>query len=418
MNCRWNWICFICSTILVSFTQSALPVPQSVGPQAIFEWTQVEYKYPNQEERQKDIDCENFIPGVPVIIDVDVAFNGDEKRRQYFVTTPRFQAGIPATLGKVTNEKIGSNNVIEPYPNWSWHRDPTKCLRDRLISVFRVEIDTCGRLWVLDNGSYQDDLICSPQIIAFDLKTNQVVYRYEIPANLLQSNSLLVTPVVDVTDGCLNPFVYAADCQANSLIVYDQVRNSSWRIQDKTMYPDPNWGTYTILGESFDLMDGILGMAMNGGQEPKKLFYHAMSSNTEHAVKISELRNESQFKDNPNSSPDVFHTYRGRRRSQSPAEAIDKYGILYFGDVNEVTLNCWDTATEYGPRHIRTLSNNHTILQFTSGMKVRDSFRHNQDLFVVTSRFQKVSLGTLNPKEVNFRVLKLQLNHFTKRKCS
>lgn len=54
-------------------------------------------------------------------------------------------------------------------------------------------------------------------------------------------------------------------------------------------------------------MDGILGMAMNAKQEPRKLFYHAMSSNTEHAVKISDIRNETKFKNNPNSSPDIFH---------------------------------------------------------------------------------------------------------------
>lgn len=58
-----------------------------------------------------------------------------------------------------------------------------------------------------------------------------------------------MTPVVDVSDGCQNTFIYAADCQGNALIVYDAARNASWKIQDKSMYPDPDWGTYTIAGK-------------------------------------------------------------------------------------------------------------------------------------------------------------------------
>lgn len=67
-------------------------------------------------------------------------FLGDEKNRIYFVTTPRFQAGVPATLGKVTNEKNGTNQLIAPYPDWNWHQNPTQCFRDRLISVFRIQV--------------------------------------------------------------------------------------------------------------------------------------------------------------------------------------------------------------------------------------------------------------------------------------
>lgn len=72
----WEWIFLISSIFLVSPIKPAQPVPHSVGPQPIFQWTQVEYKYPNQEERQKDIENENFIPGSPAIIDVDVANPG------------------------------------------------------------------------------------------------------------------------------------------------------------------------------------------------------------------------------------------------------------------------------------------------------------------------------------------------------
>ena len=79
-----------------------------------------------------------------------------------------------------------------------------------------------------------------------------LIHRYEIPEDLIEVNrSILVTPVVDVRDAhgkCKDTFVYVADCQAYSIIVYDVQRNEAWKATHKSMYPYPNYGTYSILG--------------------------------------------------------------------------------------------------------------------------------------------------------------------------
>lgn len=141
------------------------------------------------------------------------------------------------------------------------------------------------------------------------------MYQYEIPDSQLESRSILVTPIVDVRDpqnGCTDTFVYVADCQTYSLIVYDVAHQTSWQITDKTMYPYPNYGRFTIQGEHFDLMDGVLGMALSPlkAGEDRKLFYHALSSPTENWVYTSNIRNKTAFLDNPESSPDIFHVSR------------------------------------------------------------------------------------------------------------
>lgn len=103
--------------------------------------------------------------------------------------------------------------------------------------------------------------------------------------------------------------MYVADPQAFAIIVHDAAQMTSWKIVDKTFYPYPNFGTFNILGDSFELMDGVLGMALEPyvpGRD-RKLFYHSLSSATENWVYTSFLQNRTRFTDNPNSSPEIFN---------------------------------------------------------------------------------------------------------------
>ncbi|GJQ83891.1 putative melanin biosynthetic process [Trypoxylus dichotomus] len=370
----------------------------------VFEFNELDFDYKTPADRQRDIDTKTFIPGIPAPIDMDVYYAPD-KKNTVFVTIPRFQAGIPVTLGTVIMPSPGKA-IIKPYPSWHWHQNPENCRRDRLVSVYRIKVDNCGRLWVLDTGRHLDKQVCPMQILAFDLATDQLIHKYTIPDQLLEPRSILVTPIIDIRENCTDAYVYVADCQTFSIIVYDVKNDHAWRASDKTMYPYPNYGTYKIEGEQFDLMDGVLGMDLSPYQpgQDRKLFYHAMSSPTENWVFTSDLRDRSLFEHDPSAHPELFHTYKGERQSQSAAEAIDRNGIAYFGQMTETTINCWNTATEYGPFNIDVVERNRQTLQFASGVKVIDNPRGHQELWVLTSRFQKVATGSISPNEVNFRI--------------
>ncbi|KAJ8984319.1 hypothetical protein NQ317_012537, partial [Molorchus minor] len=411
----------------------------------VYQWNQLEYDYHSEYDRQADIDTGNFIPGKAAPIDVEVYYSNNKSRNKIFVTVPRFLPGVPITLGTVSGKMYKGSPVISPYPSWEWHRSPHSCGVERIVSVFRVAIDECNRLWVLDTGKVLETQTCPAQILAFDLKTDRLLYSSDIPSDLLESRSLLVTPVVDIRDGqCDNAFIYMADVQTYSIIVHDVKNREFWKATDKTMYPYPNYGTYTIKGESFDLMDGILGMALSPhvpGRD-RKLYYHAMSSATENWVNTMDLRNKSRFENDPESSPEVFHhvwfkiqigslesdtigssemslkactsfkdlpgfgTYRGQRRTQSAAEAMDNDGIMFFGLMSDIKIACWNTRGEYAdPSSTDTVAYNPLTLQFASGVKVRENNKRAQEVWIMTSRFQKVSAETLTSSEVNFRIL-------------
>ncbi|XP_018320375.1 major royal jelly protein 1 isoform X2 [Agrilus planipennis] len=405
-----KWLCVMLGVCTSTWTPSgSIPSHTGGGISEVFQWSQLEFDYPSERDRQQDIASGIFEPGHPTPIDVDVYYGPREELNKVFITIPRAQKGIPVTLGTITKKySTDGNPIIKPYPSWKWQRNPHRCQRDRIVSVYRIQIDECGRLWVLDTGRIEDDQICLAQILAFDLQTDTLLYRYEIPSSQLEDRSILVTPIVDVRDDkCKDTFVYVADCQTFSIIVYNPRLGVSWKATDKTMYPYPNFGTYDIQGNSFDLMDGVLGMALSPYKpgSDRKLFYHAMSSGTENFVYTSDIRNHTRFYSDPESSPEIFSVYKGTRPSQSAAEAIDKDGIAYFGLMHETTLNCWNTATEYGPENIDTISYNPKTLQFISGIKViTNPLLGYQELWFISNRFQKVATDTLSTYEINFRI--------------
>ena len=187
-------------------------------------------------------------------------------RSRIFVTTPRFQPGVPVTLGYVQSQ--ASSVLIQPYPDYSWHSsNGANC--DGLTSVFRVAIDRCNQLWVLDSGVIGTTRKCPPQLVVFNLRTDKLVKRYKFPKEQYKEDSLFITPVrhdkcgkilisiftlfscflfpielnqiLDTKDPapngrCSDTKVYIADVTAFALIVYDSVTNKSWKIQNKLVH--------------------------------------------------------------------------------------------------------------------------------------------------------------------------------------
>jgi len=56
--------------------------------------------------------------------------------------------------------------------------------------------------------------------------------------------------------------LYIADTVAFAIIVMDLATERAWRVVDKTVFPTPEAGTFNVGGETFELMDGVLGMVL------------------------------------------------------------------------------------------------------------------------------------------------------------
>lgn len=130
---------------------------------------------------------------------------------------------------------------------------------------------------------------------------------------------------------------------------------------------------FAVLGESFDFMDGIFGMALSPYKygEDRVLYFHSLASITENYVYTSVLRNNTLFRVNADAANNEFNTFPFRRLSQASIEAIDDKGIMYFGSIEDSSIVCWNTNTEFSTTNFHILDKNWYTLQFPSAVKVR-----------------------------------------------
>lgn len=83
---------------------------------------------------------------------------------------------------------------------------------------------------------------------------------------------------------------------------------------------------------------------------------------------------------------------------------MDRYGVMYFGLMDPPSLWCWNSATEFTQRNFHQIAVNRETLQFASGVKVINNLKGEQELWVLTSSFQRVMTGSLNSNRINFRI--------------
>lgn len=109
----------------------------------IKQWTTLSYDFPWDWPRSNR---EFYAPDQVVATGIEVS------RDRIFIATPRLYSGVPATLSALSrSDDILGSSVLEAYPNWSHHSAGVKaynCSDLGLVSVYRLKIDSCNRLWV------------------------------------------------------------------------------------------------------------------------------------------------------------------------------------------------------------------------------------------------------------------------------
>lgn len=248
--------------------------------EVMFQWNIMEFAYPTQQLRAQAVASGQYIPENAAPLGLAVSPD------RVFVTTPRWNLGIPASLSSIDLPAFTQSPALEPYPNWAAHTSTTNPDCTRLLSVYRLTIDECGRLFVIDSGiinaltSLQQ--LCPPKIVAFDLATDQQVLIYQFPPDQVLQGSLHTNLVVDIRNGeCNRGFVYITDVWRNGVVVYDMEQATSWRATNHFFNSNPFDSDYTYQDINFQWTDGVFGASLSPLNKPagdRVFYFHPMSS--------------------------------------------------------------------------------------------------------------------------------------------
>lgn len=138
----------------------------------------------------------------------------------------RWKSGVASSLNYVKVSSEETSPVLTPYPNWDANtieadvsQSPERLggradapeatvldgqLRDNssIISTFRIQVDKCDRLWVMDTGLA--DILGNPKVIAppalviFDLNSDKLIRRYTFTKNDVKADSFLANVVSEL----------------------------------------------------------------------------------------------------------------------------------------------------------------------------------------------------------------------------
>lgn len=377
-----------------------------------YAWRDVDYLYPSETERAEAISNGSFAPSNVVVNDVDAwpgeLRNDNAAQQRIFVTTPRVAPGIPATLSTITNIRNNESFLLSPFPNWESQIVDEEC--NGLVSVDKIHIDKCGLLWITDTSVTNlftgPRRVCTPKLLIYDLKNGDtLVDRYEFPTGVYLDRSSLTTTVTDSrTDTCRDSIAYISDLNAYGLVVFDMSQRTSWRVNHNYFFPNPLNGFFTIAGASFDLMDGVFGLALGPIQTSgdRLLYFHSMASLRESWVPTSVLKNTTLIT-NRTAIRHLFTISPEFREGQCTLEVMTESGILIYADVIRNAIVCWNTATPPLRSNTQVIYQHDEHLQFISGLKLK-----SDTLWIATNRIQNIfspSNATNARNEFRMRIL-------------
>lgn len=277
-----------------------------------------------------------------------------------------------------------------------------------LISVFRINIDPCGRLWVLDSGQIdsqdQPKQICPPSIVVFDVRTDKLLARYVIPAKFVLQDSLFANIIVDTRlSDCSDLHLYITDTWRFGLLVFREKDERFWRFSHHYFFPDPMASNFTLHGVNFQWTDGIFGLALSpiDHKHDRLLFFHPMSSYTEFYVSTSVLRDHRRV----NNSAHEFNVLGESRglSGQSSASAMDRRGVMFYGLVSRDSIGCWDASKHYEKRTTDAIASSSDTLVFPNDIKVDQEWQ--QSVWVISNRLPMFQARRLNRNAYNYRVM-------------
>jgi hypothetical protein len=212
-----------------------------------------------------------------------------------------------------------------------------------LQNVLGLEVDSLGRLWVVDAGRLHTRQSqrrreldkCPAKLLLFDLNNNNsLLLSFELPDDVApRNNSLLSDLVLDRTsDG--DWLAYVSDASSGAIVVFSLEKKKAWRVTHPSMGAARPEHEPLPIGRDL----GVSGLALAPLHDRSFLYFSTLSSPNLYSVPVSELRAASET---------LTVKTVGTRSAPSRGLAMDNKGRMYFGLLGKHAVATWDTADSF-----------------------------------------------------------------------
>lgn len=381
---------------------------RAVQPDLRFAWKLVDYVWDSSAQREAAIQKGHFVQANNLPLGLA------RWKNKVFVTVPRWKNGVVSSLNYVDIDGA-KDQPLKAYPslkdNLVADTDERLPSNSSIVSVFRVYVDPCDRLWVMDSGLADivgsPNQIVGPSVVIFDLNTDELLHRYYFKVSDMKEDSFFANIVVDVDkETCENAFAYIPDLGAYGVVVYSLKQDDSWRISHHYFHFEPLAGSYKVGGIEFHWTDGVFALALSEPRENgyRTMFFHAFSSTKEFCVSTELLRNYTHI-----DKTEAFHDFkllgdRGERTQSSASYYDPKTSVLFYTQINRDGVGCWNSNKPYTPENNPLLFSNSTLFEFLNDLKVDDE----DTLWFLSDKLPRFLYKSLDPNDINFRIFSIK----------
>ncbi|CAF4787906.1 unnamed protein product [Pieris macdunnoughi] len=330
-------------------------------------------------------------------------------KNKLFITIPRWKKGVPASLNYIN---INGNQIqaLNPYPSWedAFVSNKACCVASNktVVSAFRVQVDKCDRLWVVDNGvadmSSGVKQIAPPALLIFDLNTDKLLHRYEFKDEELRDSSVLTSVEVELVGKNCDAFAYIPDMGSNALLVFSLSKDDAWRVECPFFHFDPLSNVYRVGGIEFFWNDGVSSAVLSPSKKSghRDLYFHPTSSTKQFRISTKFLKDKYVPKEYIFSGAEVV----GDRGPLSQATATDfdpLNNVIFYAQLNRNGISCWNTEKPLNEDNVPLILSDCTVLEFPNDLKVDQE----GTLWILSNRQSRFLYDSMDNNEVNFRVL-------------
>ncbi|XP_053614684.1 L-dopachrome tautomerase yellow-f-like isoform X2 [Plodia interpunctella] len=380
-----------------------------------FAWKTLDFDWETPEDREEAISSGSYIP------ENNMPTGVARWQNKIFITIPRWKKGVPASLNYVLMDGP-QNQTLKPYPSWDdgYVKSDTCCLgsNSTVVSTFRVNVDSKDRLWVVDNGAtdMSGDVkqIAEPAILVFDLKTDALISRYPLSAEVLKESSVLTSIVVDIVPPGKpdkkkkdekpqeETYAYIPDMGSNAIIVFKMSSGEAWRVENHYFHFDPHAGAYKVGGVEFYWRDGVSALSL---LPPKKdgqrdLLLYPTSSTRQFKMSTKVLRNKNTTKEELFNAVEVIGD-RGPNTQSTACDYDPKNNVLFYTQLSKNGLACWNVDRPFDADNTPLLFSDCQMMEFPNDVKVDNE----SNIWILSDRQSRFLYESMDFDQVNFRVL-------------